>query len=180
MTIRGPIPEKVRKLMDAETRKDLGKAGMTQPEADAKFVARREKEIQENIAALLRQRGIWFSRQRMDRKSTAPVGTPDFIFAVHGRACAVEVKTPEGVLSDEQRCTGFHMIQDGWVYKIAHSEAEFLEFLNTIQPLDGEERGQRGEFALLQRCELAIEEAMETLGDLREFLSRHQPNQKDV
>jgi hypothetical protein len=127
------IPPNILKCMPEEERKPLGKAGMTQPEADAKFVARREKEIQENIAALL----------RMDRKSTAPIGTPDFIFAVHGRACAVEVKTPEGVLSDEQRCTGFHMIQDGWVYKIAHSEAEFLEFLNTIQPIGGEEGGQR-------------------------------------
>lgn len=133
MTIRGPIPEHIRRLMPDETRKELGKAAETQAEADARFTARAEKLIQENIAGLLRGRGIYFIRQRMDRKTTGPVGQVDFVFAINGRAIAVEVKTPTGLCTDEQLRTAAHMVSNGWLYQCVRSEKEFLEFLNKTE-----------------------------------------------
>lgn len=126
------LPDNVKRCMADADRKPLGKAGMTQPEADAKFTARREKEIQENIAGLLRHRNITFFRQRMDRKTTGQIGWPDFTFAIKGHACACEVKTPDGVISPEQQEMLTRLMAEGWAVCVVRSEALFLAWINTI------------------------------------------------
>jgi hypothetical protein len=127
------LPENIRRCMPKEQRAEIGKAAMTQPEADAKFIARKEKALQENIARLLTQRGITFFRQRMDRKTSGTVGWPDFTFAIKGRACAVECKTPEGAITQDQNMIMLALHLDGWWTFVARSEADFLQWLRSVE-----------------------------------------------
>lgn len=132
MTIRGPIPESIRKLMSPEDRQPLGKAAMTNEEAQASRMARREKELQENIANLLRQRNIWFARQRMDKRATSTLGQPDFLFAINGRAVAFEVKLPGEKLTDDQMRAIVAMTNNGWFFRVVHSEQEAVQRLEEL------------------------------------------------
>ena len=70
----------------------------TADEAQSRFKARSERELQNQIAQYLRLKGIWFHTARMDKKTTAQVGTPDFLMCGY----ALEVKHDKGKLSDEQ------------------------------------------------------------------------------
>lgn len=132
MTIRDPIPKHIRRLMPKEDRADMGKAAMTNEEAQAKLDGRREKELQENIASLLRQRDIVFFWQRMDRKTTGTVGWPDFTFSVGGKACAFEVKLPKGHLTGEQMQMHIAMMKNGWLVRVVRSEQEAVEQLEAV------------------------------------------------
>lgn len=106
---------------------------------ESKEEIKSEKQLQEQIASLLRNRGIVFQRSRMDRKTTGTVGIPDFLFALRtypgqqfGRPCAFEVKMPTGKLSDEQaRCIA-RMTDNGWDVRIIHSVSEALQALNEM------------------------------------------------
>ena len=130
------IPENIRRRMRPEDRQAIGKPAMTNEDAQAKINGKREKELQENIANLLRQRNIWFMRQRMDRKTTGTLGAPDFLFAINGRACAFEVKLPGGKLTDDQMRAIVAMTNNGWFFRVVHSEAEALKELDSIQQLE--------------------------------------------
>lgn len=129
------IPENIRRLMPKDTRLQLDSP--TQPEADAKFIARAEKKLQENVARLLTQRNITFFRQRMDRRTSLPNGTPDFIFAVNGRACAVECKTIDGRLTKEQKDMLIELQNGGWRTWICRSESDFLAWLKSVEVDNG-------------------------------------------
>lgn len=61
-----------------------------------------EKELQKLCENYARQHGIPFFRQRMDRKSNMPVGTPDAFLCVQGAFTAVEFKVGTNGLSPEQ------------------------------------------------------------------------------
>lgn len=127
------LPERVRRLMPKETRKELN--APTNSEIAAKQNTRREKELQENIAALLRQRGIWFERKRMDRRSTGVVGCPDFLFAAYGRAIALECKMPGFEPSeDQQRCmTQMQTPPNSWQTYVTTSEQSVVDLLNRLE-----------------------------------------------
>lgn len=132
MTIRGSIPEHVRKLIQPEDRGEL--KAPTQPEADAKFNLKREKELQENIARLLTQRNICFFRQRMDRKTSGTIGWPDFTFAIRGLACAVECKSPHGgSLTQEQNSVLLELSRNGWRVLVCRTEDWLLQFIRTVE-----------------------------------------------
>lgn len=118
--------------MSPEDRQPLGKAAMTNEDAQASLAARKEKQLQENIAALLRLRNIWFMRQRMDRRTTGTLGAPDFLFSVNGEACAFEVKLPSAHLTDEQFACHIAMRTNGWIVFVVHSEAEAIQQLEAI------------------------------------------------
>lgn len=125
------IPERWRKLMAPETRKEMHL--LTSTEAQLKLDTRREKQLQENIAALLRQRGIWFARQRMDRKTTGVVGQPDFLLAIKGRAIAWEIKLVGKYLTKEQDACLHAMEANGWSCHIIRSEQAAVDALNYLE-----------------------------------------------
>lgn len=125
------LPENIRRCMPTEQRKQL--AIPTNDEANAKFVARREKELQNQIANLLRQRNVVFFQQRMDKRTTGRVGQPDFIFAIRGRACAVECKMPFSYLTVEQGDVLTSLICDGWHIFVARGLDEFIVWLNAME-----------------------------------------------
>lgn len=124
------IPENVLRCMKPEDRRPLGKAGLTLPEIGEKQAAKREKELQENCASLLRQRNISFIRQRMDRRTTGPVGQPDFVFVIKGKPYAVECKVGDGVLTAAQSEMLWKMQNDGWTIRLVCTEHEFMAILN--------------------------------------------------
>src|SRR5712675_1268540 len=80
---------------------------------------RSERQLQEDMANLLNQRSIFYLRSRMDKKTTLPVGMPDFfIFPSNGRYLAVEAKVQGGELSDDQK----RVFDRFWAYtgKVVH------------------------------------------------------------
>src|ERR1700691_6096614 len=76
------------------------------PTAPSKADTRSEKELQADMVKLLDQRGIFFVRSRMDKKTSTRVGMPDFVILISERVwIAVEVKVKFGSLSKEQITT---------------------------------------------------------------------------
>ena len=71
--------------MSADDRRSLGKGTMTKDEALAKAALKSERDLQDLISEYLRMKNIVAVRSRMDKKTTVPVGTPDFVFAVRVR-----------------------------------------------------------------------------------------------
>lgn len=131
------LPDSFLRRMSKEDRAQLGRGGMTQDEALAKFEARNERQLQEQIANYLRLNGIFFIRSRMDKKSTTQCGTPDFCFCVprilecppyvRPTPTAIEVKYGKGALSDEQIEVHAQMITNGWHVHVVHTFDEAVK-----------------------------------------------------
>lgn len=102
MKIQGLIPEHILKRIPADVRSKMGKAGRTIDECQQVAMARDEKHLQGQIEGLLRRSGVWFARQRMDRKSNLRIGVPDFLICLDGRFVAWEIKHDEGKTTPEQ------------------------------------------------------------------------------
>ena len=96
------LSEGFLRAMPPEERAKLGTAGMTQAECEKVFVAGQEKELQLLVAKWLRLHEHYYVRPRMDKKTTTPLGTPDFIACINGRFVAIETKTVKGSLSTHQ------------------------------------------------------------------------------
>lgn len=117
----------------------MGKAGVTNAEAEAKFDAKAEKEIQRQIDAWLRSQEFYFIRSRMDRKTSVQVGVPDFVVCAYGAFIAFEVKTSTGRLSyDQERAQGQILANMGKCYTV-RSLSEVISVIKalnepTIQP----------------------------------------------
>lgn len=126
------LPSHILEKMDPSQRAKLGKAGITAAEAQAKFVARSERDIQSQICNWLNLQGIAFYRAAMNKKTTGRVGWPDFTFAVSGFACALEVKFGPGKLRPEQESTITAMGKNGWRVAVVRSLEEAIEFIKEV------------------------------------------------
>lgn len=132
------LPDAFLSKMDKADRKRLGKAGVTNAEAQAKQAFKREKELQQRCIAMLRLRGIFVAFSRMDKKAGTVVGTPDLIFCVprakrHGVPCAFECKLPGCHPTPEQVRVMQQMMDNGWFIRVITSEEQFLETLKTLE-----------------------------------------------
>lgn len=113
---------------------------MTADECAAKSTAMAEKELQQQIRALLDRLGIWYHWSRMDRKTTCRVGTPDFLFVVCQcvsgelirRPLAFECKANGNKLTPEQRDAERSMMGDGWYYFVIR---DYVDALNILRDL---------------------------------------------
>lgn len=137
------LPLNVVRLMPAEERKRLGY--MTPTESQAKLDAQSEKELHEQVANLLRLRGVRFlGHSRMDKRSTRTVGEPDFIFVLdvfmakgscdtHSAVpCAIELKRlGEQPRPEQVRCLA-DMASDGWHTLVATTLQEVKEWLDSL------------------------------------------------
>ena len=126
------LPDHILRLIDPKDR-PKGKAGMTATEAQAAFAAKSERDLQNLIANELNRRGYWFTRSAMNKRTTNTVGTPDFIFCVNGRFCAVEVKFAKGRVRPEQVEAIASIVTNGGRAKVIRSFQEFAEFLKEIE-----------------------------------------------
>lgn len=126
------LPDAVLRRMSPEDRKKLGKAGVTAEEAQASFVAKNERELQSQIASLLRRNRIWTQRDPMHKRRTGTPGTPDFLFAVNGRAIAWEVKFGGGKLRPDQIAAKVAMEANGWNWDCIESLSQAQIALRTL------------------------------------------------
>ncbi len=100
--------------------------------AAAKSDVKREKELQNQIENFLRLRGITAIRSGMHRKTSNNLGTPDFLFAIWGRAVALECKLPGRHPTEDQKRVMAGLVKDGWYVKIVHTLDEALAVLAAL------------------------------------------------
>lgn len=98
------LPDHVLRLMPKDDRAALGKSGRTIEECATVATHTTERVFQTHMVQLLDQRGLFFSRARMDKKTTTRVGMFDFtVYLPNGRYLAVEAKVDGGALSGAQQ-----------------------------------------------------------------------------
>lgn len=134
MGYKGVIPDAMLRRMPAAERAAMGKAWQTYEQGLAKLAAREEKELQRQVAALLRMHGIEANIARMDRRTTNVVGWPDATFAAHGKAVAFEMKRPGESLRPEQEQVRAKLVAEpnGWRYYVIHTVAEAVAALREL------------------------------------------------
>jgi hypothetical protein len=91
-----------------------------------------EKQLQDQIAGHLEINGTVVIRSRMDRKTTTRVGTPDLLFALKGRAIAIEVKRPGHKPSKEQLEMMRQMTANGWRCFVIDDYDEAVKTINKL------------------------------------------------
>jgi hypothetical protein len=91
-----------------------------------------ERALQNQIENWLRLKGITAIRSRMDRKTSNNKGTPDFLFAVKGRAVAVECKLPGIRPTIEQQKILVALANDGWKVAVIHTLDELRSLLASL------------------------------------------------
>lgn len=133
--ITGQLPDNFLRCMSPEARKPLGKAGMTRQEVIEKAEVKAEKDLHEQVVAYLEQHhGIKVGHARMDRKSTYTLGWPDLTFALHGKACALELKVGKKKPDPDQLACIAAMEPNGWNVYVVRSLEEAKAFLERIEP----------------------------------------------
>ena len=129
------LPPNVLRYMSKDEQKRLG---YTSPEkAKAKSSAARERELHDQVANLLRLRGVrYLGHSRMDRKTSRRKGEPDFIFSWQclksSKSCAIELKTDSGELSENQRLCIADMRSDGWEVIVARNLEDVKAWLDSL------------------------------------------------
>jgi hypothetical protein len=125
------LPQNLINRMAPADRAALGKK--TSAEMRAAAAVKDERELQRQVANYLRLLGVWFSQARMDRRATATVGTPDFVFPYRGRYIAWEAKTPWApVLRPEQASARTHIIAQGGEWRLITTLGEAQAHLREL------------------------------------------------
>lgn len=127
------LPEHVLRLMSPADRQKYGMGCMTAAEAASVAIARSEKQLQNQLEALLRRNDIVVIRQRMDRKSNIAEGLPDIMFAVgeegEGTPVAWECKMPRENPTPKQLQKHEEMRRNGWTVRVIRSYHDGLTHL---------------------------------------------------
>lgn len=127
------LPEKYLKRMSKESRAKLpGASGKTAAECAEVQIAKSEKELQAQIAGMLRRNGIYVISQPTHKRSNLKIGTPDFVFCVKGRAIAWECKMPGQKLREEQLTAQTQMAHNGWLFDVIYSYDEALQLFKEL------------------------------------------------
>lgn len=132
--MKGPFPTKFLEKIAPEQRRVMGNAGLTVADVDAKLEHKAERTMQDQMEGLCRQRDISYVRQPMHKKTTAPLGYPDFtIFCLGGRVVLVEVKTDTGQLSEDQIAWwADHHRKTGCAVELVRSVQQFRTLLDSL------------------------------------------------
>ena len=133
------LPPSFTRWIAPETRKQLGIS--THEENLAKLAAREEKELQRQIASLLRLHGIEADVSAFHKRTTRKTGWPDFTFAVWldgatYQRCPVawECKRPGEKLRPEQEQLRQKLITppNAWRYDVIYTVAEAVAILREL------------------------------------------------
>lgn len=94
-----------------------------------------EKEFQQQVAAYLKGKGIYFETDWMHKATSGRLGRPDFRMCIKGRFCAMECKTKSGKLTVDQ----YQCLQDieksGGKATVVRCMAEVMEFVQNQEAL---------------------------------------------
>lgn len=132
----GALNDNMLRLMNPEDRKSLGLR--TKAEVLARGIIKAERDLQKQIASLLGLREIVYCWHRMDRKSHATPGWPDFTFSVRMGVmqipCAWECKLPGKELEPHQAKLKQQMTTwpNGWRYRTIHCLDEAITELKEL------------------------------------------------
>ena len=130
------IPENMLRLMNPADRKSLGLR--TKAEVLARGIIKAERDLQKQIASLLGLREIVYCWHRLDKKSAATPGWPDFTFSIRMGVltvpCAWECKLPGKELEPHQAQLKQKMTNwpNGWRYRTIHSLDEAITELKEL------------------------------------------------
>lgn len=127
------LPENILRRMSPEDRAPLGKGFKTSAEAREVCDARSEKELQRLCEAYARQHSIPFFRQRMDRKSNMPIGTPDAFICLRGAFLAVEFKVGTNGLTPEQSACLMDIQKNGGRIYVIRKFEDFVSVLKATE-----------------------------------------------
>jgi len=127
------LSQKFLQAMPEEERRRLGKAGITQAEAEAKYAAGQERKLQDMIANYLTLKGFWFCHSRTDKRTTQRRGVPDFVICAYSLFLACEVKCTGQTLTQEQAREANKIRASGGAFVIAYS---LQDLVSAIQDLD--------------------------------------------
>jgi hypothetical protein len=97
----------------------------------AKEKPKRESELHRQITQEIRRRGWIACHGAMHKSTKRTLGEPDYhCLAPHGRHFMVEVKTPNGKLSDDQQRFIAQADQLGHPVYVVRSLVEFIQLAN--------------------------------------------------
>ena len=123
------------RAMPVAERKRLGRAGITQAEAQTKFRAGQEKELQRQVWNHLNRNQIYFEDDRMDKKTSGRKGRADFRCCVGGLWLSLECKTEAGTLTKEQTSEADRLRNSGGRFAVVCSLQDAIEAINDMHAL---------------------------------------------
>ena len=136
MGLKGPLPPHLARLIDPKDQ--TTPATQTNSQAGAKARAGTEITEQRLFAAWLKRQGeagtlcvVW---HRPDKRSTATIGTPDFIIALcNGRTLWIELKAAGNSETDDQRAFREKLAKLAHSAFLAHSCADAIRLVRLYQ-----------------------------------------------
>jgi hypothetical protein len=129
------LPDHVLKLMSETDRKAYAKsvgqptAGMTSEEAINVASARQESWAQKQFASYCALKGFEYLWHRMDRRTGATPGFPDFLVIVKNQVVFLEFKSAAGRLTEDQERVQMALEKAGLPTLVTQSVAEAIEFI---------------------------------------------------
>jgi len=115
------LPNNVLKCLSPTEKNRLGKAGLTTDEAQERFEAKNERDLQRLISNYLRLNNLPFLQDSMHKRRTGTIGWPDFTVFIHGHLLLFEVKFGKGKVSPEQAALHAQLAQQGFPVHIVTS-----------------------------------------------------------
>ena len=125
----------LQSLPEAE-RKKLGRAGMTQAEAQAIFERGEEKKLKDLVMNALNRRGAWIFDQPMNKKTRGRPGVPDIIGCYRGYFFAIELKAGGQPLRQDQAQEAVAIRKASGRFCLAYCLADVTEMLHGIDADD--------------------------------------------
>jgi hypothetical protein len=131
------LPPNITRLMAPEDRKELGATTPEQDQEKREEIA--ENELQQQICDLLRRHSVLYLRPAMFKRSTLPVGWPDFTFCYWGMPFAWECKVAKGgtIKGDprpEQIKVLNQLAENGWKVAVVRSLKQAQDLLRGVIP----------------------------------------------
>lgn len=96
------LNDKQLTMIDATTRKQMGKRGVTASEALHRETVKLERTLHSNFSSFCKRNGIEPGNSSPVRKTSIAEGTPDFASTRDGRVCYIEFKIFPNKLSRVQ------------------------------------------------------------------------------
>ena len=119
--------------LPVQERLKLGRAGITQQEANATYQRGQEKELKALALNLLNLKGAWIFEQRMDKSTRGRRGSPDILVCFKGFFIAIELKAENQRMSTEQAAEAARIRKAGGFFILAFRLEDILEELQRIE-----------------------------------------------
>lgn len=127
------LPENVLRLMSPADRAAIGKTARTKIEIDADNAEKMETSLHNLIMQYMNLREIFYIHSTFGKRTRSTPGTPDFVFAINGQACAIEAKTADGELSEDQEKAIAAMRKCGWAVEVCTSIQQVIGFIKRFE-----------------------------------------------